>query len=179
MLLIATGCSSNKKGYTTNPQRTVNIAEVDPGWPPNIKKMSLAHQEVLRLRNRPPLVHLRWNSDGHIVDKMTIDRMKAANKNASPTVSWIYPPEEGSKNTKGEEVIFLDEIKYRIVPLSDQLYTVCLYGDPQERKPIPTKQKGQYCEQWIYYNEGRVFEFVDGVKVSEERMPALTHYYAP
>jgi hypothetical protein len=179
MLLLTSACSRNKQGYTTNPERTVNVAQVDPGWPPKIKKMSLAHQEVLRMKNRPTLVHLRWFPDGHIVDKMTVSRLKLSNKNANPTVSWIYPPEEGSTNTKGEEVIFLDEVKYRILPLSDELYTVCLYGDPQERKPLPTKQAGKFIEQWCYYNEGRIFVFVDGVKVSEERIPSLPHYYAP
>ena len=173
LALAFSGCATSAKdGYTLRPAFSVNVGKVNPAWPKKIERLSLAEQEILKMKGRPDMVHVWWLPTGQMVDKMTIRRLQdEGNKGAkgSSSASWIYL-------TKDEEALFLDQSNYRIIPLSDQLKIVCALGDPQEIARIGTDSEGQLIEQWRYYNQGRFVTFTGAVKTKDEYTSPIPHY---
>ena len=165
--LLAAACSSAKKGYTFKPEFSVNVGTVDPDWPKKIEKLSLAEQEMLKMRGRPDWVRIWWMPNGEIVDAMTVRRTNEG-KREGKSLSWIYL--EGN-----EEVVFPDQTHFRALPLTDELRCVCELGDPQEIRRIPDSQ-GRLVEQWRYINRGRFITFVNGIKVKEDLTAPMPHY---
>jgi hypothetical protein len=161
--LLAAACSSAGKGYPFKPEFSVNIAKVDP----RIAKLSLAEQEMLKIRGQPDWVHIWWMPNGEIVDAMTVRRTNEG-KREGMSRSWIYLEEN-------EEIVFLDQTHFRTLPLTDELRCVCELGDPQEIRRIPDSQ-GRLAEQWRYYNRGRFITFVNGIKVKEDLTAPMPHY---
>lgn len=167
LVTMLAGCSRHRKEYIVRPEFSVNVGEVDPGWPKDVNKIGLAQQEVMRMRGRPERIHVLWSVDGQVMDKINVTRMKRENEKLSPKLSWIYL----SQNV---EVVFLDSFNFRAIPLSDQLKTLCALGDPQEIKRL-AQPNGKIGEKWCYWNQGRLITFIDGTRVSEENVQPMPH----
>lgn len=165
LLAAASACSRNKPGYKIFPEVSVNVGKIDPGWPSDMSKLSLAEQEMIRLRGRPEFIHVWYIPGVEMVDKMTIRRL---DPKTNKQLSWVYL-------SRDEEIIFLDQVNFEIRPLSHRIKLICQVGDPQEIRRLPDAE-GRLVEQFRYYNLGRIVTFIDGMQVREEYTAPLPHY---
>ncbi len=147
---------------------SVNIATPGEKFP-EVKKLTQAQREVYEIYRRPDFIHLWWTRDGRIHRYLEVDR-RLRNRETFRRVkrSWIYLE-------KGIDYIFDTPEKYREVPLSDQLLTVCRYGDPEDVKRM-SDSKISLKETWHYYGIGLILKFENGKLVSQQRHPPMGNF---
>jgi hypothetical protein len=178
LLLLAltgmlTSCNRYTSQYVLVPGYSVNVARPNILWPKKEEDATPAQQEILDKNGRPDLIRIWWKPTGEFADPMTVRMMQI--KAPKPDMvgretSWVYENRNG-----GEEVIFKSPTETETKPMSDELRVLCELGDPQQKHQIPN-EKNQVAEEWVYHTQGRIYRFINGVKVYEnknlERMPS-------
>jgi hypothetical protein len=194
LLLCLAGCRRFYPPVAFN-LRSVNVASIPPDWPyEDVKKFKLTEvqEEVLAERGRPDRFRVRWDEREEFIWGPELrqrfhrnsenDIMMWHHHRKAPMpfeVSWIYQEEgqsryrrEADETFRGEEVIFLDEHSYEIVPIDAMLGVLLDNGDP-EKIDGPERWRGHELERWRYYQRGRVYHFLDGHLDRVETLPGM------
>jgi hypothetical protein len=137
----------------------VNVAKPQKNFPDE-DKLVPSKKEVFTLYGAPDFVRLWWSKDGRIHRSLEVDS-NIKNKDFLITKhSWIYLD-------KNIECVFDSLKSYREVPLSDNIRTVCTYGDPENINIVSEKEP--FSEIWYYYSQGLNLKFVNDKLVSQQK----------
>jgi hypothetical protein len=164
LLTVFLGCALSSQ-LMFNPNFSVNLAEPGKKWPKD-KTLTPAQSEVLAKYGPPDYFHIWWTRQGDIQTYLKVDRK-------FPRIldydhSWIYLQ-------RNEDIVFKGNSHYGALPISDQLRTVCEYGDPDDIKKNVNRD-GVLVETWQYYSYGVMLKFCDGTLSERQEFPPMGTY---
>jgi hypothetical protein len=177
-LLLFAGCATisswfedESKYYTVNPKFSVNIAEVDKEWPRDFDRLTPLEQEAYEKHGRPELIHVWWDRRESVVTESQVMEYQTAQKGSLKPlkISWLYPESD-------VEILFDARTELTENKIDDKLKTIIEVGDPDRIKY--GKRLGKRSEQWVYYRQGRMYEFLDNilVNVDENSFSPIPNY---
>lgn len=157
-ILLATGCMGGPKdtGIIMKADRSVNLAIPQDNWPGNPEKtLTIAEQEVYRLKGAPNYIRFWWKNVDDFVERLEVPQKPTPEILAKVKQSWIYLNPD-------EEIVFDSVANSHPQPVGDRLRVVIAQGDPQERKYLPAKRIEDEIETWHYYRTGMLYRFLNG-----------------
>ncbi len=176
---------------------SVNVASVPEAWPAEFE-LTPGQQEVYDERGAPDFLRARWDPRGTLMWgeelRMTyrrqriVDIMHTRHRHGEPMpfdLSWIYQEEgqsrirrEPDEIFRGEEVVFVSDAEWEMIPVTDMLGTIIDCGDPEMRR-APDTWNDRVVDHWVYYKEGRIFHFIDGDLSEVERVAPMPVRVSP
>ncbi|MDK2970974.1 MAG: hypothetical protein PWP23_729 [Candidatus Sumerlaeota bacterium] len=170
-LALALACEKGPedKPVTLDPQFSVNVMAVPTFWPredmdwPEEPHERVVQENVYREYGRPDYFRNVHTFDRRIVLPIELEEGHVlAGRRPKALTQWIYI-DEG-------KVLTFDGGKFEESELTDEVRTVCTYGDPQDIKRFDRPEFEQVS--YLYYDQGLEIVFIDGKKSREKRISA-------
>ena len=154
-----------------NTQVSINVLAPPWWWPDEdtfrekYNKLGDIQKQYLEEQGKPEYLRLLFNRQGTVLG---YDAMSMRQGMPEPKgLAWIYIE-------RNLEVTFETSGPVE-KPLTDEVKTLCLLGDPDEIKPIGTDQTIRNV-RYIYNREGVHIDFLDGKKTAERKVQPLPEW---
>jgi hypothetical protein len=163
--LILPSCKKDDR-LSLDPSFSINLVRPGKNYPSTklIRKrlLSQAKIEIFENYGRPDFIRLWWTEDGRIQRYLEVDRRLKSILDQKQ--SWIYLDSD-------IEFVFDTEEKYRELPMTDKIRTICKLGDPEDVKTL--SNSSPLKENWNYYSIGLILTFIDGKIVKKATHPPM------
>lgn len=162
-LALAAGCGKQKPAHKRplepDASFSLNVIAVPDFWPrekfdwPKDEELRRIRKDAWGRYGTPDFIRKVFTHDGRIVRASElVEGHVMAGARQKPLDEWVYLDEKIRVRFENREVV--EE------PLTDEIKTVCTYGDPVAIKEF---DMGEYTQHsFYYYNIGKEFVFVDG-----------------
>ncbi len=172
VVAVLLGCGSRKpekKPLAMDPEFSLNVMPVPDFWPrdkfdwPEDEEARRIRKEAWGTHGTPDFIRFVYTFDNRIVRSLELaEGMVLSGARPKPAQEWIYIADGKTVRFEGRKV---HEEK-----LTDDVKTVCTYGDPMAIKEF---DMGDYVQtSFYYYNVGKEFVFVDR-RLTDTRMFAI------
>jgi len=162
------GCGKHKPAHKrpleADPTFSLNVVPVPEFWPrekfdwPKNEEMRRIRKDAWARYGTPEFIRKVYTFDGRIVRPSELEEGHVlVGARPTPVDEWIYIDEKIRVRFEGREV--------KESPLTDEIETVCMHGDPVAIKDFDMGDFNQ--RSFYYYNVGKEFVFVDGRKTDE------------
>ena len=168
VLLMGMASCPKSINYSANPKWSVNLIQPGRSWP-RLANMSPAKLEAYDQFGKPEFFRVWYNSAGELANTRQAGPLIREKDLGKLPWSWVYEKQE-------IEIRFESPTKFEKVPIPDKVKVLCLRGDPHEQPKMFTLKSGSLREDWIYYDVGKKYIFVDD-KLG--KVEVLTHRLGP